>query len=85
MDHSRNRIDNAMRNQHIFQCVVSNNFFPSRITFWKLPLFKGGRALPPAPVACEFAGRIRSTLNFTPNWRCERIRSEFGEFKLNSN
>ena len=59
MDHSRNKIDNEMRNQHIFQSVMSNNFFRSRIMFWKLPLFKGGRALPPAPVACEFAGRSR--------------------------
>ena len=59
MDLSRNGIDHGMRNQHIFQPVISNNFFRSRITFWKLPLFKGGRALPSAPVACEFVGRIR--------------------------
>ena len=59
MDHSRNRIDNGMRDQHIFQSVMSKKIFRSRITFWKLPLFKGGRALPPGPVACEFAGRIR--------------------------
>ena len=58
MDHSSFRIDNGMQNQHIFQSVMSNNFFRSRITFWKLALFKGGRALPPAPVACEVAGRI---------------------------
>ena len=87
MDHSRNRIDNGMRNQHTFESVMSHNFFRSRITFWKLPLFKRGRALPPAPVACEFAPNSQYSefhAEFAANSRCERIRSEFGEFKLNS-
>ena len=91
MDHSRNRIDNGMRNQHTFESVMSHNFFQSRITFWKLPLFKKGarcrRRLSPANSQAEFAPNSQYSefhAEFAANSRCERIRSEFGEFELNS-